>query len=220
MRKVLGAVLALMISTAAYAADKGGPSYPADPMPAPQTAADWWRSGFYMGLAAGYNVAQLSADDFHFSNAAMTGGILGGFNVNMGSGVVLGMEADYMLTGIKGSTSTSGYSITASNHFLASVRARAGLTLGPAMLYATAGPAFTERKAAIQTGPFVSEMKDLQIGAVFGGGLESEITRTMSLRIEALHYMFPDKDVDGSAGFFKSQNAQTTARAAIVFRLN
>lgn len=218
MRKALGALLALLISSPVLAADKGGPV--AQPAPVEVQYSNWNRSAFYVGLGAGYTISQMQADDFKFSNAGLQGGLFGGYNYNMGNGVTLGVEADYYLGSLKGETSTGGYTLTASNHFLASVRGRAGLNAGPMLLYVTAGPAFTERKAAIQTGPFVSDWKDLQMGAAFGGGIDAEITRTLFLRLEAIHYIFPDKSVDGAAGFFKASDQQTSVRVGIGFKLN
>lgn len=223
MLKVLGAACAaLLISLAscmpALAADKGGPVY-MEPGPAP-SMPNYNRTGFYVGLLGGYDVQRLKADDFKFGEGSLSGGAMAGFNYNTGMGLVLGLEADYMLNSIKSSSSAGGVTVTASNHFLASVRARAGLPVGHALVYVTAGPAFTERKGSLQTGPFVSDFKDMQVGAVFGGGIETELTRTLFVRLEALHYVFPDKDVTGMAGAFTSAEQQSTARIAIGFKLN
>ena len=222
MRKVLGALgcamLIALASGVARAADKGGQ------LPAQGTATEieipkWQRSGAYVGLALGYTAQQMQTDSFHFGDAGMIGGAFVGYNYNLG-GAVVGVEADYLLTGISSSTSVAGVSMSASNHFLASIRARAGLPIGPALLYATAGPAFTERKASVQTGPWVSESKDLLVGVALGAGIEAELTRTLMVRIEALHYSFPDQDVNGAAGAWTSKDQQTTVRMGLGFKLN
>lgn len=217
MRKVLGALCALVVlAVPALAADKGGPAY-IEPAPAP--ASPYHRSGFYVGVLGGYDSQRLKADDFKFGDGSLMAGVMGGYNANVG-GIVLGLEADYLFTGVSSSSTAGGVTVKAANHFLASVRARAGVPIGPALLYVTGGPAFTERKAALMTGPFVSEFKDLQVGAALGGGLEAELTRTLFVRLEAIHYWFPDKDVAGAAGTFTSADQQTTVRVGLGFKLN
>lgn len=208
MRKVLGALAALLMTCV--------PGLAADPA----GVSPYHRTGFYVGAVGGYDTQRLKADDFKFGEGSLTAGVMGGFNYNTGMGIVLGVEADYMLHSLKSTSTAGGVTVSASNHFLASVRARAGLPIGPALAYVTAGPAFTERKGSLQTGPFASDFKDTQVGVVFGAGIEAELTRTLFVRLEALHYVFPDLNATGAAGAFTSGEQQTAARLAIGFKLN
>ena len=218
MRRVLGALCALLALTVpALSADKGGPIFVDGPV-AP-AGPNWHRSGFYIGMLAGYDSQQLKADDFKFGETAFVGGAMAGYNWNAG-GLVWGLEADYIFTGVTSKTTTGGFTVSGTNHFLASARARVGVPIGPALLYVTGGPAFTEKKSSLQAGPFVSDSRDLLVGAALGGGLEAELTRTMFMRLEAIHYVFPNKDVGGDAGAFVARDQQTTVRVGVGFKLN
>jgi outer membrane immunogenic protein len=217
MRGLKGAALAacvMLFANVAAAADLGGPApVGADGIPA------HFRSGAYVGLVGGYDIAQAQADTFKFSDAAFMGGAFVGFQTRV-NGVVIGLEADYLLTDIQATTGMGSVTINAKTNYLASVRARLGVTAGPALLYVTAGPAFTEHKVNATDGSMTIASKDFLVGGVFGAGVEMELTRTLFVRLEALHYIFPDKTVGNGVDFFNSKDQQTTARIGLGFRLN
>ena len=214
MRVLLSAALAACLMT--FATPAG-----ATDLLQPRTAAEtpWNRTGAYVGLTAGLGVAALQAEDFKFADQSYLGGIFAGFNVRLADAVV-GLEADYLLTDIQGSTTDGVVVVTAKTKYLASVRGRVGMPIGPALLYATAGPAFTEHKVAV-AGPVKSFSSELLVGGVFGGGIEASLTKTLFVRVEGLHYIFPDKDVAcGPSCFFESKDQQTTVRLGVGFKLN
>jgi outer membrane immunogenic protein len=224
MRRLIGAVVTaalfiLLVTLPVAAADKGGyltPPRVEEPPPGPL----WNRTGAYVGLVGGYNSAQLQAEDFKFGETAALGGAMAGFNVRL-DGVVLGLEGDYLLTNIKGSVTDGVATVQADTRFLASLRARAGLPVGPALLYATAGAALTEHKVTASDGMGgTSVSKDLLVGLVVGAGIEAELTRTLFVRLEGLHYIFPDKSLPIGSSFFESKDQQTTVRFGIGFKLN
>ena len=217
MRVLLSAALAACLMTFATPAGASDPSFLAPPKAT--DGVPWNRTGAYVGLTAGLGVAALQAEDFKFADQSYLGGIFAGFNVRLGDAVV-GLEADYLLTDIQGSTTDGVVVVTAKTKYLASVRGRVGMPIGPALLYATAGPAFTEHKVAV-AGPVESFSSELLVGGVFGGGIEASLTKTLFVRLEGLHYIFPDKDVAcGPSCFFESKDQQTTVRVGLGFKLN
>lgn len=190
-------------------------AFPALAEPPSQPERVWHRTGFYVGVAGGYDVAQMQAETFKFADASLMGCGLVGVQARLPD-IVVGVEGDYCFVDVKASMA-GGPTLTASSNYLASVRGRLGVPVGPALFYVTAGAAFTENKLAVPG----DGSKEFLTGGVVGGGVEAELTRTVRLRLEALHYMFPDKDVSlGPVGMFESQNQQTTVRAGLTFSLN
>lgn len=216
MRAMLGAAVAaclMLLPVYAGAADKSGPDKFLEEVQAPPARHN--RTGFYAGALAGWGVADFQADTFQFSDAAPLAGAFAGINIRLPSSpLVVGLEGDYVWTDI---SATPGAIVIAKTSYLASIRARAGLAIGPALLYITGGPAFTE--ADVDAGGIVS--KETLVGAALGGGVEAELTKVLFVRLEAIHYVFPDKDLSCGVGCaFESQNQHTTARFAVGFKLN
>jgi outer membrane immunogenic protein len=168
----------------------------------------WHRTGPYVGIVGGANIAQFEVAGFDFDDKAWIGGAMAGFNVRT-QGLVLGLEGDFLLTDIKADLAAG--TVVASTKYLATVRGRVGVPIGPALLYATAGVAFTEDK--IVAGSTTNEFK---VGWAAGAGIEAELSRSLFVRLEALHYAFPERDVSA----FEAKDQQTTARVAIGFKLN
>lgn len=218
MRALLGAALAAcltIVMTACnpvFAADKSGPEKFLEDVQAPP--AKWNRTAFYLGAVGGWGVADMQADTFQFSDAAPLAGGFAGVNIRLPSSpLVLGLEADWVWTDIQ---ATPGAIVISKTSWLASVRPRLGLAVGPALFYATGGVAFTESKVTTEV-----TAKETMIGGVFGAGVEAELTKALFLRIEALHYVFPDKDMScGAECIFESKNQHTTARVGLGFKLN
>lgn len=189
------------------------------PAAAQAPAPDYHRNGFYVGLTAGKAATDWKAEGYQFGAASLVGGAFVGYQHRL-DGLIVGIEGDYMFTALKSSSDVAGFQVTGSNHFLASIRGRVGIPLGAAQVYATAGPAFSEKATAIQLGPFVSSAKDVLVGVAYGAGLETEISRSMSLRIEGLQYAFPNQTADGALGSYTSKDQTTVVRAGVSFRLN
>jgi outer membrane immunogenic protein len=196
----------------ALAADTGGPIPTLDDLQAPPAVHN--RTAAYVGLTAGANIAQFEADGFKFADTAWMVGGFAGFNVRLPrSPFVVGLEADYIFTDVSAGQSSF---VVAREHYLASARARLGVGVGPALLYVTGGPAFTESKITTA----VTD-KNFMIGAALGAGVEAELTKTMFLRLEAIHYIFPDQDTScGLACTFQSKDQQSTVRMGVGFKLN
>ena len=213
--KLLGAVLAALFAPLALAADVDRTGKVAAP-PAAQAdeGVKWNRTGAYVAALGGYDVSVLQVEEFDLNNGKLMAGGAIGYNWRFGS-FVAGIEADWIFTGISASTGGDDVFLKASTEHLVTVRARAGVPAGPALLYVTAGPAWQQTKLT------VGEVSDRtwQLGAAFGGGIEVELTRSMFVGLEALHYIFPNEGAPLS-DFLDSENQHTTVRARLGFKLN
>jgi len=213
--KLLGVALAMLLAPLAYAADIPG----SGGIAAPVQAQDHNRTGMYVGLLGGYDITVLETEGVDLSNGKLMGGAMLGWNFRVAPGFMLGLEADWMFTGISANKSDGEVSLKASTDHLISIRARAGVPMGPALLYVTAGPAWQQAKTTVGEGEEAVSERSWQLGAAFGGGAEVELSRAFALRLEALHYVFP---ADGAPlnELFDSENQHTTVRVGAVFKLN
>lgn len=212
--KLLGAALAALFAPIALAGDITPKGKIAAPVAAQaDEPVKWNRTGAYVVGILGYDVLKTDLEGLNFADGQIIGGGAIGYNWRL-QGVVLGVEADWMFTGISAGLGDDVF-IKASTEHLVTLRGRAGLPAGPALLYLTAGPAWQQVKLTVGD---ISE-RTWQLGAAFGGGIEVELTRSLAVRVEGLHYIFPD---DGAplGEILDSENQHTTARAGVIFKLN
>jgi outer membrane immunogenic protein len=218
MLRILAAAAALCLGLAANAADKGGPVSRVMAQEQP-SGNEWNRTGFYLGAVGGYSTLVLEAEGLDLANGKLMLGGVAGFNARVSPQLVLGVEGDWIFTDVSASTTVEGITVTTSSRHLISLRARAGVPVGPALLYLTAGPAWQQAKLSATDGVALVSDREWQLGAVGGGGIELELTRSLAVRLEALHYIFP-RDGAPLEEFLRSDNQQTTARAGVIFKLN
>jgi outer membrane immunogenic protein len=156
---------------------------------------DW--SGPYIGAHGGYAVdgeAEISTTPvFSIDMEGFVAGGHAGYNWQVQE-IVFGVEGDVDYSDVDGSAPCPSPAFTCSfdTDFLASVRARAGLSLGPALLYVTGGVAFTDLEFKA-VGPAPTARRDSShVGYVFGGGMEWMVAHGWSARLEGLYYGFGD----------------------------
>jgi outer membrane immunogenic protein len=172
------------------------------PAPAP---CDW--SGFYIGMNVG--VAGLTANltdlDYAYSgdthvleNTNFMGGGQIGYNWQKGA-FVFGLEADadYLNTEESYLVDTYYYH-RAKVDFQGSLRARAGVTVDKALIYATGGVALShgsdEFRYIEEAGTATQD--DWQAGFVGGMGVEYMLNCHWSARMEALYSHYPESRND------------------------
>lgn len=172
-----------IVSTAALAADLPNRKQAPAPIVAPR--AFMW-NGAYAGLNGGY-----LNFDAHGTGAAdagdVSGGLLGltaGYNVQMPSNIVLGVEADYGMSNADGSG-------TAKIESLATIRARAGVTMDRLLPYVTGGYAGGNVKVEANGSDYVS-------GWTAGAGAEYALSDNLSAKAEALYVDIGDATTSGS----------------------
>ncbi len=182
-------------------------------------------TGAYIGAQGGVNWSDLDTDMTNTLNAtSFSGGGHIGYNFEFGR-TVLGIEADANYDSSDfafgtGGGGTVGYDV----NWNGTIRARAGVAFGPALLYATAGYAWTNASLVETTGAGLSSSTDHHFdGVVYGAGVESYVIPNMSIRLEALRYDYgADKlSLTGAANSVQEFDpSDTVVRAGVTFHLN
>lgn len=181
-------------------------------------AAQW--AGFYVGghLGAGFGTTDTMGSAVgDLSMSGFTGGLLGGYNIQMGS-LVAGVEADVAWASIDGSETTVVASATASHDWLSSFRARVGYATGNWLIYGTGGLAVADFNIDVEDFAGRVSNSSTPAGWVLGAGVEYAISPQLSLRGEVLHYSFDETDMP--AANLTVDPDVTTVRAGISMRFN
>ena len=173
--------------------------------------------GVYVGATGGYATAALSSADTDLAAEGLFGGIVVGGGVITPSGMYLGLEADGVARNIRGSTDEQGVQIKATNDWLASVRGRVGVTAGPALLYATAGPAITQSKLATEG---LGSDSEYLLGIAGGAGAELYVAPNLALGVEVIHYRFEPEILSVGGIPAEVDQSETVGRARLTFKLN
>jgi outer membrane immunogenic protein len=200
-----------------------------------------WR-GFYIGLnvgVAGLNTTINDLDDWFSPNASTledTNVAAGGqFGYNWQSGAfVFGLEADadYMNTEdtqtLEAFSGSSGHLMhKAKVDFQGSFRARAGIAVDKALIYATAGLAVShgDDKFVAEEENLTAHQDDWQAGFVAGVGTEYMFNCHWSARMEALYFHYPTStgsfstSGEGSERFrFDFQNEDWNVRLGLNYK--
>jgi high affinity Mn2+ porin len=209
-----GVVLGTLTGTAG-AADVGVSRQPAKAMAQP--LVDW--TGLYFGAHAGFGGGRSAAtisdparvtgrNDF----GGLIGGVQGGYNLWLPSGLLLGTEADISFpsyiesNSIVSKLATARSDVTHQWDFIGSARGRIGYATGPWLAYTTGGFAFAGERY-LNDLPSGDREKTLgaRYGWTAGAGLEYAFAPHWSARLEYLYYRF-----DGTSVQFPSA-AQYTA---------
>lgn len=160
--------------------------------------SDW--SGLYAGVSAG--IASINDDFLGYpgmhgpwepwtgnSSNSLAGGLQTGFNYQMES-LVLGVEGQFVLTGINGTALSSngrppfGYEA----NWLASLGPRIGYAAGNALLYVKGGVGIADLAYTHST----SAGDNTAYGFTLGGGAEYAFTPSLSGRIDYTYFGFSD----------------------------
>jgi high affinity Mn2+ porin len=211
-RLILKHVLA---GTAVGALTLAGPALAADlPVKALQfrPAFDW--SGFYIGGHTGYGRGAsravltdplLAASSGSFGG--VIGGVQGGYNVRLSSGLLLGVEADLTFPNYLTSNSivsrlaTARSDVTEQLDYVGTLRGRIGYANGPWLAYATGGLAFAGERF-VSSPAIGDEEKDIhrRLGWAAGAGLEYGFAPHWSVRLEYLYSAFERANIRFPSG--------------------
>lgn len=195
-RKTLTAVGALAVALAAvpaFAADMPQPQA-SDPVftQAPTQAAYLWAGpyvGFHVGYGWGDSTTVIGGTGAGADVDGFIGGIQGGYNFQSNN-FVYGFEADISYSDADGSTFFFGPPLSVEQNWLATLRARAGVTFGPSLLYITGGAAFTDVDVALAG---VGGGSNTYTGWTIGGGWEYAFNDRLSMKAEYLYADFGDE---------------------------
>jgi outer membrane immunogenic protein len=211
------AALSLGLVQAAAAADLPAKARPYAP---PPPVANW--SGFYIGGAVGGGVASLPVHDNDcfictlpsedFKKGGFVGGVYVGYNWQVNPNFLLGVETDFNWASFKADDTTCfGLCSPGDDQFFTSskldyfgtIRGRAGLVVGNAMAYVTAGAAYARIKSSYRetdsgTGVIESFADDdsTHWGIAVGAGVEYMPLSNWIFRAEYLYLDFVKKNFD------------------------
>jgi outer membrane immunogenic protein len=189
----------------------------ADAPPAPPPASGFlftvqpmtW-TGFHLGATAGYGTTHFDMSvPATFAPGATpdgnggVGGIVFGYSHQVWV-FVGGLEVDFMAGTLEASNSfpslvdSTSWNITTKFDTLASIRGRAGVALGPVLLYGTGGWAWGKVEsdiAVMDTGALIARGVATadHFGWVAGAGAEIALSPRWVIRGEWLHYEFDSK---------------------------
>lgn len=188
----LGAAAALSLivmgAGAASAADLSYPSPPTvSPIYSPVSAYQW--TGFYLGVNGGFGSGNaISSTPYDGSIGGIFGGAQIGYNYQLPSNLVIGVEADVQASGLDGTISASSPRITQSLGWFGTVRGRLGYAFDNVMPYVTGGVAFggATRTSSVSSS---SESKGVT-GYAIGAGVEMGLANNWSVKGEYQYVNF------------------------------
>jgi outer membrane immunogenic protein len=207
MRQLVFGIAALIIGAAS-------PVLAADlrvkmPVKAPPLAAPVYNwTGFYIGGAIGgtwadVNRTGLDAEDFTSSDSSqISGGVYAGYNWQVNSSIVLGLEADgtWLNTAFEGDHGGSEWDYVKLD-WAVTFSGRAGVLLTPTMLlYGKVGVTRVQTRLDNWGQNFLTSIEDgNRTGIQVGGGLETFVQPNFLVRIEGLYTKLND-DVAANYG--------------------
>jgi outer membrane immunogenic protein len=202
-RTIVAGVLLLAGVAGAAAADMPVPQGAPVPPPIYRPAFYDW-SGVYVGVNGGYGFGQSAWTDFGATtgnfktNAFNIGGTLGA-NYQTGPYIV-GFEGDIDWSNLSGTSSSAacvgisngglaaGATCTTKQDYLGTARARIGYAFDRVFVFGTAGAAFGNEKAVVNTpgAGSITNAIPTQIGWTVGGGVEYAFTEAISVKADYL----------------------------------
>jgi len=191
----------LVVDGSAIAADM--------PVKAPyiRSVFDW--TGLYVGAHAGFGrgsstavLADPATSTTSNSFGGMIGGVQAGYNYQLPTGMLLGLEADisfpnYLTSNsVVSSLATIRSDITEQWDYVGTARGRVGYVAGPWLVYATGGLAWAGERF-LNTPAIGSDEKTLhtRLGWAAGGGVEYAFAPHWSARLEYLYSQFGKADI-------------------------
>lgn len=219
-------------SLSAVAADLGGGPKTSSWEPTPQSYANpaiW--TGLYLGLSAGYGWGESNLEYERAGHGAAStdpSGLLGalslGYNYQLGSGLVIGAEADVGVMDLSVDDKIVFDGHTYQSRFgpwWGTVRGRVGYAFDRTLIYGTGGAAFmgVDEVAIGNTPGETAVNEDTRSGWVVGGGFEHAFSPNASFKVEYLHMDFGSfNGLSGNQEAFSFDNRIDLVRAGVNYK--
>lgn len=207
-------LLRLSLCTAALAAVTTTVAHAADYEPPPPEMRGSWTGPYVgafvmgVGVESRYDATCNDPDDClidpEMSGFTWGGGLLAGFNYDLGNGFLLGVEGDYGWAG-KVDNDDPGEATEMKMKDIATLRARAGYIFNDdTLFYATGGAAwikttFGGEVGAIPNREFIDDTQWVS-GWTVGGGIEHAFSESVHARLEYLYLDMQDQEYDLDVG--------------------
>lgn len=173
-----------------------------------ETPAPW--AGLYAGAHLGYawgdasvadNTGGVAPGPFTYSPDGIFGGGTLGYNLQFQQ-IVVGLEGDLGYMNLKGhglipsSNPAAHQDLTLDGGFYGVAAGRAGIAFGQTLAYFKGGVVYYDGSAGqTTTNPgYVTTPTGAFRGTVLGGGVEQYISKTVSVKVEYLHFKFGSED--------------------------
>ncbi|MGU9979112.1 outer membrane protein [Phreatobacter sp. HK31-P] len=199
-------------------------------LPAP---AGGWAGGYVGGLiGAGFSMNRFSdvggamgaaGTTYSINPVGVALGLYAGYNWQLSSTGVVGVEADLTYNTASGSTPGigGGSSVSAKAQFAGSLRVRAGVAIDRALLYVTAGLALGNPSQYAVWGAPQGQINSLRVGLAVGAGVEYMVSRNWTVRFETIYYDFGSSratDLTNTGYVFPTRSSQVQARVGASYR--
>lgn len=186
----------------------------------PERPAIW--NGLYAGVQGSYRWANTSIPGSIAPDLTTRGAQLGGhFGMNFQSDrVVIGLESDLMLGSAAATSTGVGAALSMRDSWTSTFRARAGYAFGNVLVYGTGGVAMAGQDVTLSGGGSSTQLSDVRLGYVVGGGFEYKVTPQISTRLEGLHYGYKDAAIGLAGASYPVRQSSNTLKAGVSFHFN
>ena len=212
-------LLAIVAVQSANAADMPAQVYTRVPTVGVAAPVFTWGS-LYIGGQVGYQWGRSRQDEFvtgtgivtpggvfSWNSDGVVGGAHIGYNLPVGMGWLIGMEADLETSDVNGNFPAGPRGgVLFEQEWQGSLRARVGYTAGPVLFYATGGVAFSELQTRHTNAAGLllagDRFSSTEFGWTLGGGIEWMFTPAWSVRGEYRYTDYGNYETDiGPASF-------------------
>jgi outer membrane immunogenic protein len=158
-------------------------------------------------------------------NSSFRTSLYGGYNYQLNSRFVVGVDADLgysfdnkkTITGVPGLERGNRGTLQGQTDWDGSIRGRFGYLITPSiMAYAASGVAFKDAKYTADTARFVSSESDTLVGWTIGAGLEAQLMGNWVARAEYRFNDYGDKNVTLNPGTSGQVGAKTNLNENVV----
>ena len=170
-----------------------------------------------------YDNAVSDFGEYTIGEMAYTGGLVAGFNRQMGN-MVYGLEADFSATSFD---ETHRFRASRENrhamNWLATFRGRVGMAAGSSLLYATGGLAVANMDYVFRNTTALpgADHNETRLGFAAGFGFEHDLGNSWAIRTEAMHIALPtftDTTTDAGGNPLDFTTSANIARTSLIKR--